>query len=117
MKFELTPTSGFRSGVAWDPAGRWVQSDKGIRYMLSTMIAYTSGRGNSVTESLNALHRSIGADGARPKGTIYYSRTSDVRSTTREWGFARAAEKIRGLGVEATIDEGVIPQTKRMSLV
>ena len=111
-KFDLTPTIGFRSGVGWLASGRPVPVTEGPRYMLSTMLACTSGRGNSVTEAVNALHRSIAADGSRPKGTIYFMENRDVRSTTREWGFRRAAEKIREIGVGAVVEEGVLPRSK-----
>ena len=112
VKFDLTPTSGFRGSVGWQPNGQWVPADKGIRYMLSTMLACTSGRGNSVTEALNSLHRSIDADGSRPKGTIYFMRNSDVRSTTREWGFRRSAEKLRDISISSEILDGVLPMHK-----
>ena len=112
VKFELTPTSGFRANVAWDQTGRGVPPDKGFRYLLSTVLACTSGRGNSVGEALASLHRSIGADSSRPKGTIYFMRTADVRSTTREWGFVRAAEKLREIGVSSEVLDGVLPKNK-----
>ena len=112
VKFDLTPTSGFRANVGWEPSGQWVQADKGIRYMLSTVLACTSGRGNSVTEALNSLQRSIGSDGTRPKGTVYFMANRDVRSTTREWGFRRAAEKLRDIGVWSVIEDGVLPKNK-----
>jgi hypothetical protein len=111
-KFDLIPTSGFRSSVGWLPTGQPVAPDKGIRYMLSTVLACTSGRGNSVTEAISALKRSIGADGSRPKGTVYFLENRDVRSTTREWGFRRAVEKLRETGVWASVEEGVMPKNK-----
>ena len=111
-KFQITPTSGFRASVGWLPTGQWVQGDKGIRYMLSTMLACTSGRGNSVTEALASLQRSIAADGSRPKGTVYFMANRDVRSTTREWGFNRAAEKLREVGVWSAVEDGVMPKNK-----
>ncbi len=112
VKFEVTPTSGFRATAGWLPNGQWVPPDKGMRYMLSTMLACTSGRGNSVTEALASLQRSVAADGSRPKGTIYYMENRDVRSTTREWGFNRAAEKLREIGVWSAVEEGVTPKNK-----
>ncbi len=112
VKFEITPSSGFRASVGWLPNGQIVPSASGMRYLLSTMLAYTSGRGNSVREAIDGLHRSIGADGTRPKGTVYFLENSDVRSTTREWGFSRAAEKLREAGVAANIESGVLPQNK-----
>ncbi len=112
VKFDLLPTSGFRASVGWLPNGQPVPAAKGMRYMLSTVLACTSGRGNSVTEAVNALQRSIAADGSRPKGTIYFMENRDVRSTTREWGFLRASEKLRGIGIWSSIEQGVLPAKK-----
>ncbi|MEO6741812.1 MAG: hypothetical protein ABIP20_16325 [Chthoniobacteraceae bacterium] len=112
VKFEITPTSGFRANVGWQPNGHWGPPDKGLRYLLSTVLACTSGRGNSVAESLASLQRSIGADGSRPKGTVYFMANRDVRSTTREWGFQRAAEKLRDIGVSSDVEYGVVPAKK-----
>ncbi len=41
---EVQPTCGFRSKYLWDQDGARV-SDNGVRYVLSTMLAVTSGRG------------------------------------------------------------------------
>ena len=112
VKFELIPTSGFRGGVGWLPSGQPVPPAQGMRYMLSTVLACTSGRGNSVTEALASLRRSIAADGSHPKGTIYFLENHDVRSTAREWGFRRAAEKLREIGVWASVEHGEVPKNK-----
>ncbi len=112
VKFDLMPTSGFRGSVGWQPNGQPVPAAKGIRYLLSTVLACTSGRGNSVSDAVRALQRSVTADGSRPKGTIYFLENSDVRTKTREWGFVRAAEKIRGIGVWSAIEQGVVPMHK-----
>jgi hypothetical protein len=109
VKFDLWPTSGFRSSVGWSPNGQPVAIDKGFRYLLPTVLAQTSGRGLSVPESIEHLRRSIAADGSRPKGTIYFMQNGDVRSTTREWGFARAAEKLGSLGIATSIEKGTVP--------
>ncbi len=112
VKFDLAPTTGFRGSAGWQPNGQWGDPAKSIHYMLSTVLACTSGRGNSVNEAIASLQRSAGADGSRPKGTIYFMRNNDVRSTTREWGFERATEKLREYGVWAEILDGVLPKGK-----
>ncbi|MCX7423754.1 MAG: hypothetical protein NT013_30040 [Planctomycetia bacterium] len=110
--FEMQPTLGFRSSVGWQQNGAPAPVDRGARYLLSTVLAVTSGRGISVTEAIEQLRRSAAADGTRPDGTIYFERNNDVRSTTREWAFKTAANKLERLGVRAVIDEGVLPQKK-----
>lgn len=112
VKFEHSPSGGFRGVAAWQPGGHLVMPDKGVRYLLSTMLGVTSGRGNSVKEALSSLHRSIAADGTRPAGTFYFMENGDVRSTTREWGFAPAAEKLRALGFSAVVEKGILPAGK-----
>ncbi|HEY8667349.1 MAG TPA: tetratricopeptide repeat protein, partial [Tepidisphaeraceae bacterium] len=104
------PAQGFRSAVGWDAEG--VAGDYPDKYLLSTFLAITSGRGNSVHEAIDSLRRSASADGTQPKGTIYFMANDDVRSSTREWAFAAAAKKLKELGVGAEIIEGVLPTKK-----
>ncbi len=113
IAFDLWPTSGFRSSVGWMPTGQPTQPEKGLRYLLPVVLAHTSGLGLSVAESIANLHRSIGADGSRPGGTVYFMENTDVRSTTREWGNARAAEKLKSIGIAASVEQGVLPVGKK----
>ena len=112
VKVEVAPAGGFRGIAGWLPGGRLMPPSQGMHYLLSTMLAYTSGGGNSVKEALASLKRSVEADGSRPAGTIYFMKNGDVRSTTREWGFAVTAEKLREAGVAAEVADGVLPQGK-----
>jgi hypothetical protein len=104
-------THGFRGWYGWGPQGELLESG-GSRYLLSIMLAVTSGRGNSVPEVLNYLNRSAAADGTQPKGTIYYMRHGDVRSTTRQPGFAAAVADLNKLGVGAEILDAAAPKDK-----
>jgi hypothetical protein len=108
---EVGSTHGFRGWYGWGPQGELLEAG-GSRYLLSTMLAVTSGRGNSMAEVRNYLYRSAAADGTLPKGTIYYMRHGDVRSTTRQSGFAAAVANLRQLGVSAEILDAVAPQGK-----
>ena len=105
------PTHGFRSWYGWGPGGELLESG-GRRYFLSAMLAVTTGRGNSIKEAVNYLDRAGSADGTAPKGSIYYHSTSDVRSTTRQWGFERAVESLAKLGVRAEVVSTAIPVGK-----
>ncbi len=100
------PGEGFRSRIA-RPIGT-----PGQPIYLSTMLAYTSGRGNSVREALAYLKRSVAADGISPQGTIYFCRNFDIRSTTREPGFADAVARLKQLGIGAEIVAGELPRGK-----
>lgn len=109
--FEVQPTLGFRSQYQWNAGGEKVP-DQGLRYMLSTVLGVTSGRGNSVNEVLSALRRSVAADGTQPRGTVYFMENSDVRSTTRMPAFLSAAQALEGTEVTPRILAGVLPERK-----
>lgn len=100
------PANGFRSRIGRTPG------TAGEPMYLSAMLAYTSGRGNSVREALAYLKRSVAADETQPRGTIYYCRNNDVRSKTREPGFAPAMARLRQLGVAAEVISGELPYGK-----
>lgn len=109
---EIQPAIGFRSSVGWLASGDATTDEKAPRYLLSTVLAVTTGRGMSVEEAIACLQRSAQSDGTNPKGTIYFERNGDVRSTTREWGFRGAARQLEALGVQAVVEEGVLPKEK-----
>ncbi len=111
QKIEMQPTRGFRSTYGWDALGN--PSESGVHYMLSTMLGVTSGRGNSVEEVIACLRRAQGADSTSPRGTVYFLKNGNVRSTTREWAFADAGEQLKATGVRAQTVDGVLPQDKR----
>lgn len=112
IDFDVQPAVGFRSSVGWLQNGSATADAGAPRYLLSTVLACTTGRGTRVDEAIASLRRSAAADGSRPAGTIYFARNGDVRSTTREWAFRNAARKLESLGVKAVIEDGVLPQQK-----
>ena len=108
--FDVQPTQGFRSAYGWSPDGKVVATEA-PHYMLSVMLASTSGRGNSVEEAVAGLRRSASADGTSPAGTIYYVIRNEVRTQVRQWGFDAAIAKLGALGVKAqTVMADAAPQ-------
>ncbi|MCE9557340.1 MAG: tetratricopeptide repeat protein [Armatimonadetes bacterium] len=107
-QIEVQPGVGFESRLSWDESG--APGATGPQYMLSTMLGVTSGRGNSVREVLDCLARAKTADFTVPKGSIYFPKNGDVRSTTREWGFAPAVNALKLLGVNAAVEDGILPK-------
>lgn len=112
-RFEVEPTVGFRSSYRWNERGDRVE-EGGRRYLLSVMLAVTSGRGTSIDEAVGQLHRSKDAEDLREilDGTFYFLKNGDVRARTREWAFESAADQLRTLGRKAEIIDGTIPQKK-----
>jgi hypothetical protein len=112
VKLDVLPARGFRPELGWQANGEPAIHLNLPRYMLSTVLGVTVGRGTKVSEVVTGLQRSAAADGTHPPGTVYFVRNGDVRSTTREWGFASAAARLKEMGVNAVIEEGVLPQKK-----
>ena len=108
----VQPSVEFRSAYGWSRQGQMTEPGLGRRYMLSTMLAVTSGRGNSLREAVESLRRSAAADGSAPKGTVYFMQNTDVRSRTRAWAFRAAAQTLNQLGVAAQVLDGRLPKDK-----
>ena len=102
---------GFRSTLQFGPRGNLIESG-GRRYLLSTMLGVTAGRGNSLKEVLGYLRRSAAADGTRPRGTIYFVENKDVRSKVRHGGFPAVVGELKKLGVAAEVVQGRTPINK-----
>jgi tetratricopeptide (TPR) repeat protein len=110
--FEFADTEPFRHAYQWDPLGKRSTVAPGRRYLLSTMLAWTGGKGTTTDEALAYLRRSVEADGTRPTGTVYLLANGDVRSTTREWAFSSTLRALKELGVKAERLNGVLPKDK-----
>ena len=106
------PRSGSAAPTAGTPGANGPRRTKDLRYLLSVMLAVTSGRGNSVPEALDALRAAAGANGTCPKGTFYFMRNENIRSTVRDWLFPSVVEKLRAMGLAAELDDGIVPKDK-----
>nr|MCU0874252.1 hypothetical protein [Pirellulaceae bacterium] len=107
---DLRPTVGFRGVAGWDPNGQPVPPDRGLRYLLSTMLSVTSGRGLSVREAIGHLRRSAAADSTFPGGSVYLMDNSDIRARTRRPMFDPTVQLLQRLGVRAEVVQGSLPQ-------
>lgn len=105
-----TPSRGFRAGYRWTKTGaRTANRRTGQRYLLSTMLGVTTGRGNSVDEALVYLRRSILADRTQPRGTFYFAKNGDVRSHARHDCYAGVIDQLRAEGARAVQVAGAAP--------
>jgi hypothetical protein len=101
----------FSATAEWGPGGQPVTSG-GQKYLLATALGVSHGRGNTPAEIIANLRRSHGADGTKPRGTIYYMRNNDVRSKARHETFGAAVKELQTLGVKAEIVNGSAPLQK-----
>lgn len=108
----LTITRAFRASYTWSPDGRRTTREKGIPYLLSTMLGVTDGRGNSVEEIIRYLKYTRDADSTNPKGTIYYVKNDTARSKPRHKDFEAAVADLKLAGVHAVIEEGQFIKNK-----
>jgi uncharacterized protein (TIGR03790 family) len=112
-KFDLNQSRGFRSSFVWGPNGMRVDSlEHGSRFFLSTVLAVTRGAGLSEDESISMLERAAAADATHPQGTFYFTSTADVRTTTRQPGFAATIAELQRLEFKAEVVEGTLPQNR-----
>ena len=113
MRLPNVPTPGVRS-VGFRGRYRWGNGGQRLRnggrsYLLSVMLGFTAGKGNTADEVIDYLHRSAYADGSDPAGKIYYMRNQDIRSKTRHGSFPEAVAELEQMGITAEIGEGILP--------
>ena len=107
------PPQGFRSHKVWTKNGMVSANPRqGFRYALSTMLGVTTGRGNSISEIVNLLQKSAKSDATQPKGTFYFYKNNNVRSTTRHNVFPAVSTALQNINHQTQIVEGTIPQNK-----
>jgi len=111
---QTAPTMGFRSTFQFNESGQLVDSG-GEQYILSLVLAVTrteQRRGMSVGEAMAYLSRSVQADGTRPAGKVFFTLTTDVRTTERSRDFAVAQDALGKLGVDSEVISTNVPMGK-----
>lgn len=109
-----TPTA-FDGGQTWY-GGRPNTGPLARRYLLGFQLGYGGQRGNTITETLALIDRSVAADGTRPAGTFYFLRNDDIRSRTRTPFFDLAVDTLTRLGFQAQIVDGILPEDRHDAL-
>ena len=113
LPFHHGPTAGFRSSYLWGRNGMINStSDQGNRYVLSTILAVNRNRGTNEQETLDYLRRSIRADGTKPSGKFYFTKTNNIRTKTREKGIDEAIEELKALGHDSVVVNARVPAGK-----
>ncbi|TWU51185.1 hypothetical protein [Rubripirellula reticaptiva] len=104
---------GFASELAWAGNGypSLDQAD-GVRYMLSCMLAVVHSQGSTVDQAVEVLRRSSKCDNTFPDANFWFTKTGDVRTTTRFPGVADALLWLGYLGRPAGVILKSIPDEK-----
>ncbi|HRV82632.1 MAG TPA: hypothetical protein P5218_14445, partial [Planctomycetota bacterium] len=97
------------ANTAWDAAafsgatayrnGNPSTASNAERYFLGTMLGWTGQNGNTVSEILELIDRSVAVRGTQPVGTVYFMETTDVaRSGPRQGLFPQAVVAMGNAG-------------------
>jgi uncharacterized protein (TIGR03790 family) len=104
---------GFESTRGWSPNGWWVSPDQGgVTYLPSFLLATVGGEGTTVDEAVAYLERAVEADHTFPTGTVYFTITGDVRTTTRSGSFPEALLLLKELGGDGRIERAALPKSQ-----
>ena len=101
--------------LAFDSEILWRQgypSDTGTgqHYFLGACLGYTGNLGNTVSEILAMIDRSVSVDGTFPGGTFYFMQTTDTaRSGPRQGGFDTIVAAIEAAGGSAEHLYDILP--------
>lgn len=86
-------------------------SGEGLRYMMSTMLAVVHPRANTVDEAIENLTQSSKSEQESPNGRFLFTKTSDVRTTTRLAAIPAALLWLNDLGQTAELSNEAMPNT------
>lgn len=94
--------------IAFDSSQSWVNgqidnnSPAAKQYFIGMQLGYTGDLGNTVSEIIQMIDRSVGVDGTHPTGTFYFMETNDsARSGPRHDKFDAVVNSIIALGGQA----------------
>ncbi|MEM8667876.1 MAG: hypothetical protein AAGG48_10195 [Planctomycetota bacterium] len=100
----------FSSRFGWANNGHpHARSDRGVRYMMSCMLAVVHERGSNIEEAIDVLDRSSKSDESNPKGKFWFAVTKDIRTKTRFPAVGNAIEWLRHLQHDADLVHAVMP--------
>lgn len=106
IPFSARETYGINGIPLGDP-------QQGVRFLLSTALAVTSGRGSTLREAIDNLKRSAAADGTGKPAEFFFSDSNDVRSKTRMPLVPIAASHLKEMGHEVIIEKGRLPLNRK----
>jgi len=108
-----TDSLGIKGAFRFNRLGQIVeQRERGMRYLMSTMLSVISSRGLTIEQSISYLRRSVEADGTKPDGTFYFMLNNNVRSKLRESAVPSVVKVLNKEGHKAVSERGTLPQNK-----
>ncbi len=66
-------------------------------------LGYIGPRGNTESEVMEMLEKSIAADTSSPSGSVFFVTGNDIRAQAREWQFHRVQDQLQKMGMDAVI--------------
>lgn len=104
----------FSSSVGWAGNGHPAPVKQGaMTYMLSCVLAVIHKNGSTLDQAVTVLQRGAAADRSYPAATFGFSKTSDVRSTTRFTGTPDAVAWLLSRNQSVEIFSSSLPKDRR----
>ncbi len=108
----ISSLPAFDSSIAW-LGGQPSDDPNARRYFIGAMLGYDGERGNTISEIIDMIDRSVAVDGTHPAGTYYFmNNESDPARNVRAPQFSGAVNDILLYGGDAEIIDGVLPVGK-----
>ncbi len=80
----IQPPVGFAGDRGWTGCGSSTpEQGQGVPYLLSCMLAVVHPRGSTTEQAVKVLERTAAGDRTFPDAAFWFTRTGDVRTTTR----------------------------------
>lgn len=107
---EFTEIRAFNARNLYSPNLAVTKDPKyGVPFLLSVVLGVSRDLGLRREEVVSGLLQSAKADYNPPKGKIFFTQTTDVRTTTRQPFFAQAIQNLNKKGIEAVVHQGGLP--------
>lgn len=109
--FDYLPFRGFDARTTYSPNSMPTkQAAYGTSYLLSTMLGVSRDFGITRFEVIDGLKRSAKTDFQPIEGAFLFTKTADVRTTTRLPFFDLAVNRLKKKGFDARIVEETLPR-------
>lgn len=108
--FTWLPARAFDARMHYAPnSTESLDPNHGVPYLLSMMLSYTKDDRLTLDEAIKHLERSVLADYTQPRGSFFFTKTKDVRTTTREPLFSEAADHLKKLKKTSEVIQTTLP--------